>query len=96
MKQHSHPRAKAKTPLTPNVSPTQDTTDSIIPAKETPARLVGRRYLKERGIDYSPVHLLRLEADGKFPTRIYLSPQRVCWLESEVDAFITRCIATRG
>jgi hypothetical protein len=40
----------------------------------TAPRLVSRRDLKSRGIDYSNVHLLRLEAEGKFPKRLYLSP----------------------
>jgi prophage regulatory protein len=58
--------------------------------------LVSRRDLKSRGIDYSNVHLLRLEAEGKFPKRLYLSPARVAWVESEILEYIARCIAARG
>jgi prophage regulatory protein len=62
----------------------------------TATSLVSRRDLKSRGIDYSNVHLLRLEADGKFPKRLYLSPARVAWVESEILDYLARCIAARG
>jgi predicted DNA-binding transcriptional regulator AlpA len=42
------------------------------------------------------VHLLRLEAEGKFPKRLYLSPARVAWVENEIDDYLDRCIAARG
>jgi prophage regulatory protein len=58
-------------------------------------KLVSRSDLRERGIRYSNVHLLRLEEDRKFPHRIYLSPARVAWIESEIDEYIARCIAAR-
>jgi prophage regulatory protein len=59
-------------------------------------KFLNRCDLKNRGILYSNVHLLRLEADGKFPKRVFLSPARVVWIESEIDEYIARCIATRG
>ena len=59
-------------------------------------RFLSRNDLKAKGIHYSNVHLLRLENDGKFPRRIYLSPARVAWIESEIDDYIARCIAARG
>jgi prophage regulatory protein len=58
--------------------------------------LINRADLKKRGISYSNVHMLRLEEEGKFPKRVYLSPGRVAWIESEVSDYIRRCIATRG
>lgn len=64
-------------------------------ASFTAPRLVSRRDLKSRGIDYSNVHLLRLEAEGKFPKRLYLSPARVAWVENEIDDYLARCIAAR-
>jgi prophage regulatory protein len=64
--------------------------------KKKTLKLVSRDHLKILGIDYSNVHLLRLEEDGKFPKRLYLSPARVAWLESEIDDYIARCIAARG
>jgi len=65
-------------------------------ATVTDLRLLSRKDLKSRGIDYSNVHLLRLEAEGKFPKRLYLSPARVAWVASEIDEYLTRCIAARG
>jgi prophage regulatory protein len=64
--------------------------------KKPPVRLVSRAGLEERGFSHSPVHQLRLEAEGKFPRRIYLSPARVAWIESEIDDHIARCLAARG
>jgi prophage regulatory protein len=67
--------------------------------KETaskPLRLLSRDDLKSKGISYCNVHLLRLEKDGKFPKRLYLSPARAAWLESEIDDYIARCVAARG
>jgi prophage regulatory protein len=66
------------------------------PLDATELRLVGRDGLNAKGISYSNVHLLRLEADGKFPKRLYLSPARVAWVESEVNEYLARCIAARG
>jgi prophage regulatory protein len=61
-----------------------------------PLKLLSRNDLKNLGIDYCNVHLLRLEAEGKFPKRLYLSPARVAWVESEILDYLTRCIAARG
>lgn len=61
-----------------------------------PEKLLGRIDLRFRGIHYSNVHLLRLEAEGKFPRRVYLSPARVVWIEHEIDEYVARCIAARG
>ena len=41
-----------------------------------------------KGINFSRQHLARLEKAGKFPHRIQVSPARVGWLESEVDAWL--------
>jgi predicted DNA-binding transcriptional regulator AlpA len=57
---------------------------------------ITRGDLRARGIRYSNVHLLRLEADGKFPKRVYLSPARVVWVAAEIDEYVARCIAARG
>jgi prophage regulatory protein len=64
--------------------------------KSKPIRFLSRDDLRARGIRYSNVHLLRLEADGKFPERVYLSPSRVVWIESEIDEYVARCIKARG
>lgn len=69
-----------------------------VPSKRgpEPIEFVDKKWLAGHGITYSSVHLLRLEADRKFPKRVYLSPGRVVWIKAEVDAHIARCIAARG
>jgi predicted DNA-binding transcriptional regulator AlpA len=59
-------------------------------------RLLSRDELKNLGIKYSNVHMLRLEEEGKIPKRIYLSPAKVAWVESEVLDHLARCIEARG
>jgi prophage regulatory protein len=58
--------------------------------------LLSREDLRKRGIRFSNPHMLRLEQQEKFPRRIYLSPARVAWIESEVLEYIARCVAARG
>ena len=53
-------------------------------------RLVSKKDLKQvLGIPYSPQHIARLEAAGKFPKRVRLGQCRVAWLLSEVEQWIT-------
>jgi len=60
-------------------------------------RLVSKKELKTLcGIPYTPQHIGRLEAAGKFPKRVQLGPNRVAWLLSEVDAWVGERIAIRG
>jgi predicted DNA-binding transcriptional regulator AlpA len=48
------------------------------------------------GITFSPVHLWRLERDGKFPRHIPITAGgRKAWLESEVVAWQQERIAAR-
>jgi predicted DNA-binding transcriptional regulator AlpA len=47
-----------------------------------------RKALRAKGVSYSNVHLLRLEAQGKFPPRFNLTENRVAWLEEDVDRWI--------
>jgi prophage regulatory protein len=65
-------------------------------SEEKPPRFLSRQQLRERGINYSNPHMLRLEAEGKIPRRVYLSPGRVAWVETEILAYIERCIKARG
>jgi prophage regulatory protein len=59
-------------------------------------RLVSKRELRTVcGIPYTPQHIARLEAAGKFPKRVQLGPNRVAWLWSEVDAWICERVAFR-
>ncbi len=59
-------------------------------------RLVTKKELKTLcGIPYTPQHIARLEAAGKFPKRVQLGPNRVAWLLSEVDAWVSERITFR-
>jgi prophage regulatory protein len=59
-------------------------------------RLVNKKELKTVcGIPYTPQHIARLEAAGKFPKRVQLGPNRVAWLLSEVDAWVSERINFR-
>ncbi len=46
-------------------------------------RMISKRQLKELVL-YSPQHIARLEAAGKFPKRVRLGECRVGWVEEEV------------
>jgi len=59
-------------------------------------RIVSKKELKSIcGIPYSPQHIARLEAAGKFPKRIQLGPNRVVWLISEIEKWIEERSALR-
>jgi prophage regulatory protein len=48
-------------------------------------------------IGLSRSHIHRLEAAGKFPARVKLSPAASAWIESEIDAWAAaRVAASRG
>ena len=66
------------------------------PRNTTDLRFLRKQDLRDMGVEYCNVHLLRLEADGKFPKRVYLSPARVVWIKAEVEQYLSRCIAARG
>jgi predicted DNA-binding transcriptional regulator AlpA len=57
---------------------------------EAPGRklLLSRKDLKGLGIDQSNTTLLRWEALGRFPHRLYLAGTTVRWLSSEVYAWL--------
>jgi predicted DNA-binding transcriptional regulator AlpA len=50
--------------------------------------LVGYAELSQLGIKFSVEHIRILERDGHFPTRIRLSPKRVAWRMSDIEAWI--------
>jgi prophage regulatory protein len=59
-------------------------------------RLVSKKELRTVcGIPYTPQHIARLETAGKFPKRIQLGSNRVAWLLSEVNTWISERIAVR-
>jgi prophage regulatory protein len=52
----------------------------------------------EKGITYSKTQLWRLEKEGRFPRRVSLTGNpngRYCWIESEIDKWISERIAER-
>jgi predicted DNA-binding transcriptional regulator AlpA len=52
-------------------------------------RLLTWKQLKENiGIPFCREHVRRLEAVGKFPKRIPLSPKKIAWSEDEVLAAV--------
>jgi predicted DNA-binding transcriptional regulator AlpA len=59
-------------------------------------KFLSREDLQRLGIKYSNIHMLRLEAMGKMPKRVYLSPGRVAYIESEILDYLARCVAARG
>ncbi len=46
-------------------------------------------------ICYSGNHIDRMEAAGRFPRRVKLGPNRVGWLESEIDDWIADRVRER-
>nr|WP_276558895.1 AlpA family phage regulatory protein [Bradyrhizobium elkanii] len=51
--------------------------------------------MKTKGINLSKVQLWKLEKRAKFPKRVRTSPGRYCWVETEIDEYITAKIAER-
>jgi predicted DNA-binding transcriptional regulator AlpA len=51
--------------------------------------------LNPRGVRLSRRQIDRLEAVGKFPRRVQISPGRVGWLAEEIDAHVAAAIADR-
>lgn len=57
-------------------------------------RMLSKRQLKELVL-YSPQHIARLEAAGKFPKRVRLGESRVGWIEDEVMGWLQQRIDER-
>lgn len=57
-------------------------------------RLLSKKQVREMVL-YSPQHIARLEAAGKFPKRVQLGPGRVGWVDEEVQGWLTARIAER-
>ncbi len=58
-------------------------------------RILTRAQVRDR-VSISFAEIARREARGEFPKRIQISPNRVGWLEDEIDDFITMLIAKRN
>lgn len=50
---------------------------------------------EEKGIGYSRVHLARLIDAGKFPRPVAVGGNRIAWVESEIDQWISDRMAER-
>lgn len=59
-----------------------------------PTRIITQKELASR-VPYSPVQIWRLEKAGTFPRRIKLGPNRVGWVEAEVEAWLRHRMADR-
>jgi prophage regulatory protein len=57
-------------------------------------RILSKRQLRELVL-YSPQHIARLEAAGKFPKRVKLGQNRVGWVEGEVLDWLQERIDAR-
>jgi prophage regulatory protein len=57
-------------------------------------QLLSKKRVRELVI-YSPAHIARLEADGRFPKRVRLGQGRVAWRASEIEDWILAKIALR-
>jgi prophage regulatory protein len=57
-------------------------------------RMLSKRQLREMVL-YSPQHIARLEAAGKFPKRVQLGQCRVGWIEQEVLDWLNERIRRR-
>lgn len=57
-------------------------------------RLLSKKQVREMVL-YSPQHVARLEAAGKFPKRVQLGPGRVGWVDTEVQDWLAARIAER-
>lgn len=58
--------------------------------------LLTLKQLIELGVRFSREHIWRLEAAGKFPRRIYLSPHKVAWFEDEILDWLNERDAERA
>jgi prophage regulatory protein len=57
-------------------------------------RLLSKKQVRETVL-YSPAHIARLEAAGRFPKRVRLGAGRVGWVDEEVQNWLKARIAER-
>ena len=57
-------------------------------------KLLSKKAVRELVV-YSPAHIARLEAVGKFPLRVRLGAGRVAWVEQEIHDWIAARISER-
>lgn len=57
-------------------------------------KLLSKKQVRETVL-YSPAHIARLEAEGKFPKRVRIGSGRVGWVDEEVQDWLHARIAER-
>lgn len=57
-------------------------------------RILSKQQVRELVL-YSPAHIARLEAAGQFPKRVRLGPNRVGWVETEIQEWLERRLSER-
>ena len=65
------------------------------PIKTPPTRIITQKELANR-VPYSPVQIWRLEKAGTFPRRVTLGPNRVGWVEAEVEEWLRERLDDRS
>jgi prophage regulatory protein len=46
-------------------------------------------------IPYSPQQIKRMEDDGRFPNRLRLGPNKICWVKEEVENWLEERLKDR-
>ena len=59
-------------------------------------KLIDYTDLCAKGVNSSLITLWRWERAGKFPKRVRVSHSKVAWVESEIDEFLAKRIASRA
>jgi prophage regulatory protein len=47
-------------------------------------------------IPYSRSQIWRLERQGRFPKRVRIGPNRVAWLQTEIESWLNKKLKERG
>lgn len=63
--------------------------------KPTPTRIITQKELTLR-VPYSAVQIWRLEKAGNFPRKVQLGPNRIGWVEDEIEEWLQTLMADRG
>ncbi len=63
-------------------------------AATTPTIIISDKVVRSR-VPYSSVQIWRKENAGEFPRRVKLGANRVGWVESEIESWISSKIAER-
>ena len=64
-------------------------------AATTPTIIISDKVVRSR-VPYSSVQIWRKEKAGEFPRRVKLGANRVGWIESEIESWISSKIGERG